>query len=303
MALHRDPKWPRASEWLAGLRFPQTTHRLGLLGLPLGTGSVSPGRCDLAPEAIRTALQRFSTYDVEADRDLRAIALHDHGDLALGTLSPEDAFEPIRDAVKTALEASGALACFGGNNAITRPAMHGLGNLERCGLLTLDAHFDLRDTGPGMLNGNPVRALLEDGLPGDRIVQIGIQAFVNSAEYAAIAREAGIHVVPMGVVKAQGLVPLVEAALERLAQRCDHLYVDVDLDTLDRAFSPGTPGSRPGGFLPWELQQAVRRCGAHPKVRVVDFVELDPPLDLADTTALGAAMAFLSFATGLLERA
>ena len=46
--------------------------------------------------------------------------------------------------------------------------------------MTLDAHLDLRDLEGGQTNSNPIRGLLEDGLPGHNIVQIGIQAFVNS---------------------------------------------------------------------------------------------------------------------------
>ena len=62
-----------------------------------------------------------------------------------------------------------------------------------CGLLTIDAHLDLRSLDGGLSNGNPVRALLADGLPGGQIVQVGLQSFANSAAYAEVAREAGIH--------------------------------------------------------------------------------------------------------------
>ena len=36
---------------------------VGLLGAPMEAGSVTPGRCDLAPETVRRALKRFSTFD------------------------------------------------------------------------------------------------------------------------------------------------------------------------------------------------------------------------------------------------
>ncbi|MES4792935.1 MAG: hypothetical protein C4321_08055, partial [Chloroflexota bacterium] len=45
--------------------------------------------------------------------------------------------------------------------------------------------------------------------------------------------------------------------LDALAGRCDQLYVDLDVDVLDRAFAPGCPGARPGGITPRELFDAA----------------------------------------------
>jgi len=47
--------------------------------------------------------------------------------------------------------------------------------IEEIGLVTLDAHFDMRDTDQGLSNGNPVRVLFEDGLPGANIAQVGLE--------------------------------------------------------------------------------------------------------------------------------
>ena len=174
--------------------------------------------------------------------------------------------------------------------------------LARCGLLTLDAHLDLRDVNPELTNGNPVRALLEDGLPGEQIVQLGIQPFANSRAYFQVAREAGIRVIPVAEARARGMEHAVGEALDALDQLVDAIYVDFDLDVLDRAFAPATPGSRPGGLTPAELRSAARLCGAHPKVRVMDLVEIDPTKDVADATAFAAGLCLLSFASGMLGR-
>src|SRR5690606_16879292 len=118
--------------------------------------------------------------------------VHDAGDVALKAAAPAEAFGPVRDAV--AAQGGRALTVLvGGNNAITRPGVHGLG-LERVGLLTLDAHFDLRDTDQGLTNGNPVRSLLEDGLDGRRISQIGLASFANTRRAHDKAQAAGISV-------------------------------------------------------------------------------------------------------------
>jgi formiminoglutamase len=296
-----DPRWPRASAWLAGEHDPDAAVRLAVIGAPVRLGSISGGRFDLAPAAIRGALRGFSTHD--GARDVGAVAVRDAGDLDLANRKPEDALTEIAGAVGGTLDTFDAVAVLGGDNSITRPACRGLGPaLGRVGLLTLDAHHDVRDTDAGLSNGNPVRALLEDGLPGGNVVQVGIQPFANSAEYAGVARDAGITVVTAEEARSRGVSAVVSEALDRLDAAADSIYVDLDLDVLDRAFAPACPGSRPGGLWPHEVQAAARMAGAHPKVRAVDLVEVDPQRDVAGVTVNTAASCLLAFAAGLAAR-
>lgn len=305
-----DPYWPRASAWLAGEFTPSSLNSpvgLAIIGAPLRLGSITPGRCDLAPDAVRAILRKFSVYDIESDVDLRQLAARDLGDLPLADLKLEDAFEPLKDAVRNALAGADAVVVIGGDNGVTRPGVHGVvdslaGSLENCGLITLDAHFDLRDLSNGLTNGNPVRALLADGLPGRNIVQIGIQPFANSQAYAQVANDAGITVVTMSQIRAHGVERLLTESFDDLSQRVEHIYVDLDIDSLDRIFAPATPGSRPGGLTPYELRRVAWLCGAHPLVRAIDLVEVDPTQDVADATVMATASCLLSFASGLLAR-
>ena len=175
-------------------------------------------------------------------------------------------------------------------------------DLSRIGLITLDAHLDVRDTVDGPMNGNPVRMLIEDGLPGQNVIQIGLQSFANSTPYASYANQQGIQGIPVGVIWKEGIEKVFSKALTQLSARVDAIYFDLDLDVLDRAFAPACPGSRPGGLHPWHVRMAARLAGAHPKVRAMDLVEMDPTKDVADVTALVAAACLLEFAAGLLCR-
>jgi formimidoylglutamase len=304
MSLYQDPHWPRASAWLAGDSAANPIGRLAIVGAPVAKGSITPGRCDLAPSAIRKALERFSTYDCNTRGEVRKLLSRDVGDLEVAALTPEQACQSIRDTVSANLETAEAVVLLGGDNSITRPGCLGLGApLDRCGLLTLDAHFDLRDLEGGLTNGNPVRALLHrDGLPGNQVFQLGIQAFANSGVYARAARANGTHTITADCVHERGITTVVREALDDLNTRTDRIYVDLDLDVLDRIYAPATPGARPGGLAPHEIRRAAFLCGAHPKVRVLDLVEIDPTRDIADTTVLTAAACLLEFASGLLER-
>jgi len=295
-----DPRWPRASDWLAGEHSPEPTATLQLLGAPVRLGSISGGRFDLTPATVRKVSERFSTYDGELD--VRAVRVRDGGDLDLAAATPAEAHDEIAGAVGGSLPHSDAVLLLGGDNSITHPGVRGLGtDLERAGLLTLDAHHDLRDTDRGPTNGNPVRGLLEDGLPGRNVVQIGIQPFANSEHYAGVAAEAGITVITAADVREVGIRRSVEEALLRLAE-LDAIYVDLDLDVLDRAFAPACPGSRPGGLTPVDLQTAARMCGEDPKVRAIDLVEVDPERDVAEATVMTVASLVLAFAAGLARR-
>src|SRR3954452_10514201 len=169
--------WPNLSELIVAA---DAAAPVGMLGVPLAAGSVTPGACDQAPLALRKTLKRIGRYDVETGRELE-LRIADRGDVELCGPTIEKATPKISAAVSASAEAHALTLLVGGNNAVTRPAVLGLGGkLEEIGLITLDAHFDMRDTSEGLSNGNPVRALLADGLPGANIAQVGLASFANS---------------------------------------------------------------------------------------------------------------------------
>ena len=277
--------WPNLSELLVD---PATATAVGLLGAPLAAGSVTAGACDRSPAILRQTLKRIGRYDVETAREL-ATRIADHGDVALDGLTIEQATPIIQAAISDSSEAHALTLLVGGNNAVTRPALLGLGgSLDEIGLITLDAHFDMRDTARGLSNGNPVRALLEDGLPGANIAQVGLAPFANSSAMHRDAEEAGNLIVTIGEVRRDGIEHAIAKALDHVAH-CDALVIDCDIDVVDRSQLPGAPGARPGGMAVSDFFWAVRRLASDPRVRVIDLTEWDPSLDPSDLTALTAA--------------
>jgi arginase family enzyme len=277
--------WPNLSELLLT---PTRKAAVGLLGAPLAVGSVTPGACDLAPELLRRTLKRIGRYDVETGREL-GTEIADRADVDLAGLSIDDATPRIREAVAASAEAHALTLLVGGNNAVTRPGVLGLGgDLADIGLITLDAHFDMRDLDQGLSNGNPVRALLDDGLPGANIAQVGLASFANSRAMHEDAIEAGNLVVTIGDVREGGIAHAINRALDHVAH-CDALVIDCDIDVIDRSQFPAAPGGRPGGMAVHDFFYAVRRLAADPRVRVIDLTEWDPPLDSTDLSGLTAA--------------
>ena len=268
--------------------FTDRAAPVALLGAPMEAGSVTPGRCDLAPDTVRRTLRRFSTYDLETGEEIQT-GVRDLGDVDVRGISPADGFGPIVEAVRGAVADHELTLLVGGNNAVTRPAAHGLAlPLERVGLITIDAHFDMRETDGGPMNGNPIRCLLEDGLPGRNLVQIGLAPFANTAKMHEDVMAAGAGTFTLSECLEDGIFLVLDDALERLAH-VEAIIVDFDIDVIDRAQCPGAPGARPGGMPARMFFDAARYLASDPRVKLVDLTEFDPSLDVGDTTALTAA--------------
>jgi formiminoglutamase len=287
---------------IADLVVDDRAARVAILGAPMEAGSVTPGRCDLAPETVRRTLKRFSTWSLLDDLDLDVV-VHDAGDVAVQTKVPSEGFDMIRLAVENAALGHDLVILLGGNNAVTRPAAHGLGlPLDQVGLITLDAHHDMRETDRGPMNGNPIRCLLEDGMPGRNICQIGLAPFANTRKMSDDAYKAGIEMYDVEQCRAEGIDTIVGGALAALAH-LPAIMVDFDIDVIDRAHCPGAPGARPGGMPVCDFFRAARRLAAEPKVRLVDLTEFDPSLDVSDITALTAGRWVCEILAGYVARA
>ncbi|MFC7536163.1 arginase family protein [Sphingomonas sp. GCM10030256] len=294
--------WPNLQDLLCDAT---SDAPIGLVGAPLAAGSVTPGRCDLAPGELRRVLRRIGRYDIETGRELGS-RIADHGDVAVEGLSIEQATAPIRGAVAASVRRHDLTLLLGGNNAVTRPGLHGLAEglgvpLGRCGLITLDAHFDMRETSDGLGNGNPVRALIEDGLPGRNIAQVGLAPFANSRAMHQDALAAGNLVISIGAVRDKGIGEALDRALAHVAD-CEAVLVDCDIDVIDRSEFPGAPGARAGGMSALDFFATVRRLAAEPNVRVVDLTEWDPPLDPSDLSGLTAGRWLAEVAAGFEMR-
>lgn len=258
--LHHDPLWPRAGDWPAPT--PGERADVAIVGVPTWSTSITPGGCHTTPAAVRDALRRYSLET--------ALTIVDAGDL----VDPDGSLADATAAV-AALDARLVIA-LGGDNAATVPVALGRG---AGALVTVDAHHDLRD---GVSNGSPVRQLLEHGIPGRRIAQLGIEPLANSAAYRARADEAGITVVERSALLTTPLGDAMTAALDAVGADGGAIHVDLDVDVCDRPVAPACPASVPGGISALELRDAARAAGAHPGVVSIDLTEVDATLDTPD---------------------
>jgi len=297
-----DERWPRAAHAFIALDESASAApgSFVILGVPAHATSISPTSAHRTPEAVRGALLRYSTYSATLGRDIRDLALLDAGDV----VDPDgEAGEARVMARAGSLREAAMVMAIGGDNSITHSVMRGMfaDDLSSAGLVTLDAHHDLRD---GVSNGSPVRRLVEAGLAGTRIVQIGISDFANSAEYSARARDMGITVITRGALRTRPIADAMTEALEIAGAGGGEIHVDLDVDVCDRSVVPACPAAAPGGISADELRQAAGIAGADPRVRSMDLAEIDATIDSADErTVRLAALCILEAAAGVLSRA
>ncbi|GAA1132283.1 formimidoylglutamase [Microbacterium natoriense] len=304
MALSHDPLWPRAGGWPA---FDSTADAV-LLGVPVWRTSLSPTGAHATPAAIREALPRYgATLMGPPIVDLNeALRIADAGDVHEpdGDEGESDVISRVRE-----LTASAELViALGGDNSLTYPVALGA---EATGLITFDAHFDLRD---GVSNGTPVRRLVEDApaaatvetsrIDPAHIVQIGIADFANSAAYAKRAADWGIRVITLDELRRRGIDDVVAEALEIAgAGAAPRVHLDIDVDVCDRSVAPGCPASIPGGLAAWELRALTRAVAADPRVVSADLAEVDATADADDArTVRLAALCVLELLAGLHSR-
>lgn len=301
MSLSHDPLWPRAGGWAP---FENSADAV-VLGVPTWRTSLSPTGAHATPAAVREALLRYgATVMGPPPVDLNtALRIRDAGDVA----EPDgDAGEAATIARVRELAPAFVIA-LGGDNSLTYPVALGA---EASGLITFDAHFDLRD---GISNGTPVRRLVEDtpaaaNVPTQRIdprriVQIGIADFANSAAYAQRAAEWGIRVITLDEVRRRGIDDVVAEAVEVAGGTHGRVHLDIDVDVCDRSVAPGCPASVPGGLAAWELRALARAVAMDTRVVSADIAEVDATADTEDArTVRLAALCVLELLAGLAAR-
>ena len=288
MNLPDDPLWPRAASI-----FSQQTDQgsdLSLVGVPANRTSISPTSAHLTPAAIRQALLRYSLAHSDPTVDLSRLSISDSGDVS----SPDiDEQKTITELAKIAQKHCFMVA-LGGDNSITYSMAKAV---SATGLITLDAHYDLRD---GISNGSPVRRLIESGLAGKSIVQIGIADFSNSPRYAERARELGITVIHRSELRGASLEQVWKRAVKIAGPR---IHVDFDMDVCDRSVVPACPAAAPGGISADEIRQFAFFAGSTKEVVSIDITEIDSTKDSSDErTVRLAALLILEVTAGLSTR-
>jgi guanidinobutyrase / D-arginase len=264
---------------------------VALLGLPFDSGvSYRPG-ARFGPAAVRAGSKLLRPYNPALDvQPWAGQQVADAGDLAVNPFDIGEAIGQIEAGASLALGSAARLIALGGDHTVALPLLRA--TAARHGpvaLIHFDAHLDTWDTyfGAPYTHGTPFRRAVEEGLLAlDSSAHVGVRGPLYSS--ADLIEDAGLGfaTVSTAEVAQRGVDQAVDRIRERVGSR--PVYLSVDIDVLDPAHAPGTGTPEPGGLTSRELQFILRGLDG---LRLVgaDVVEVSPPYDHAELTALAAA--------------
>ena len=264
---------------------------VAVMGAPFDSGtSYRPG-ARFGPAAVRAASKLLRPYAPELDVypwGERQVA--DAGDAAINPFDLEAAVSDVERAAGAVLEASDQLVTIGGDHTIALPLLRAVhARHGQCALVHFDAHLDTWDTyfGASFTHGTPFRRAAEEGiLDTEHSIHVGIRGPLYSSSDLDDDTALGYAVISTARIAGEGLPRAIERIRDRVGDR--PLYVSIDIDVLDPAHAPGTGTPEPGGLTTRELQELVRGLDGL-AILAADVVEVSPPYDHAELTALAAA--------------
>ncbi len=187
------------------------------------------------------------------------------------------------------------------------------GGVARLGMVWFDAHGDFNTpetTLSGYLGGMP--AAVAAGLCLQRLrAAAGVEppldvhdlVMVALRDVAPLEQELldqhGVEQVPSDDLKANRAA--LRATLDRLASRCDAIYIHIDLDVLDPAEAPGMNFPVPGGPSPADLAEAIALCLAQPKAAALGIASYNAPKDEDNRTLAGVFRVIAGGVRGLVS--
>ena len=266
---------------------------LAILGVPLDVTVTNRPGARFGPQAIRRASAIFDgdpqyPFGFDIFEDIAAV---DYGDVALDLHNPLTIPETIEAEARAILDADVHLFSLGGDHFITWPLLKA--HAEKYGPLALvqfDAHQDTwPDDGQKLSHGSFVgRAVRQGIINAERSIQIGIRT--------QAPEDCGIAVLPAHDV--HRLSP--DGVAKRIRDQVGDMpaYLTFDIDCLDPAFAPGTGTPVSGGLSSAQALMALAGLGDVDFVGG-DVVEVSPPYDHADITAIAAATVAMHY-IGLL---
>ena len=295
-----------------GVPFLEDMHLLGgqdvaIVGVPLDCGTTFRSGTRWGPEAIRRITLLGTGYNPSLGVDLvESLQMVDVGDVNVIPANIEKSFDQIAKAVSYLHERAVFPVILGGDHSIGYPDIRGLaphvqGNI---GIIHFDRHADISEYNlDERMHGTPwFHATNIPNAPPSNLVQIGVGGWTQPREWYSTSRERRTTMMTMEDVDRYGIDRVAEYALDIAWKQATCVFLSFDIDCIDPAFAPGTGTPEPGGFLPREvlkLLQLVAREG----LAGMEVVEVSPPYDVADVTALLASRVIMTvLATLVMNR-
>jgi agmatinase len=271
---------------------------VAIVGAPLDDGVSHRSGARFGPRAIREA--NYATGHLHSLQHpgglepLEVLTVVDAGDANVVPALIERGHAMI---YRKVLEVAGTGAIpivLGGDHSITWPSATAIAEVRApgsIGIVHFDAHADTAPEDWGQLagHGTPMRRLIESGaVAGRNFVQVGLRGYWPPVDVFDWMKAQGMRWHFMREIEERGAEAVIDDAIAEALDGPDAVYLSIDIDVLDPGTAPGTGTPEPGGLLPRELLRAVRRIVGSVELAGMDVVEVSPPYDHAEVTAMAA---------------
>jgi arginase len=166
------------------------------------------------------------------------------------------------------------------------------------GLIWVDAHGDMntpQTTTSGNVHGMPLAALL--GQEPAELASIGQSPSVLAQHTVLLGirnlderekdkiRASGVHIFTMKDIDREGIAVIAERALAIASAGTGGIHVSFDLDACDPTYAPGVGTPVKGGLDYREAHMVMELVADSQRLVALDLVEVNPTLDIRNTTA------------------
>lgn len=267
-----------------------------IVGAPIDSGTSHRSGAKFGPQAIRggdylphDAERLHLALRVDALKDLKVV---DAGDLMMPGHDLVSSLKVLEEAAEKISRTGAFMVVLGGDHSIASADVAGIANHRGKGKISMihfDAHADTGESQFGALvgHGTPMRQLINSGaVRGDRFLQIGLRGYWPDDATLKWMRDKGMRSYEMTEIYKRGLDVVLDESFQILTDECDGVFLSVDIDVVDPGMAPGTGTPEPGGLTSRELLESVRRICLELPVVGMDIVEVAPPFDTSDITAI-----------------
>jgi len=281
-----------------------------LIGAPLDLGGGRRG-VDMGPSALRiaglgeqiAALGRATMDQGNVAAPIRELARQ--GDARKKYIEDIAAVcRRVYAMARASLDAGALPVVIGGDHSVAAGSVAASAEAVRAttgkplGLIWVDAHGDMNTpetSGSGNVHGMPLAALL--GQPPKELSSIGTSPSVRPEHTVLVGirnlddrekdqiRAAGVHVFTMKDVDRDGIARIAERAIALASEGTGGLHVSFDLDVCDPSVAPGVGTPVRGGLDYREAHMLMELVADSQRLVALDLVEVNPTLDVRNTTA------------------
>ncbi|NNK91870.1 MAG: agmatinase [Acidimicrobiia bacterium] len=264
---------------------------VAVVGVPFDIGTSNRPGARYGPREIRAESVLLRPYNMATRAaPFDSLRIDDTGDVATNAFNLADSIERIETHYDFLLAHGVIPVTMGGDHTIALPILRAIAREHGpVGLVHVDAHTDINDTmfGEQIAHGTPFRRAVEENLlDGDRVVQIGVRGTGYAADDFDWSREQGFRVVQIEECWHRSLEPLMAEVRDKVGG--GPVYLSFDIDGLDPSFAPGTGTPEVAGLTVPQALEIIRGCRGLDLVGC-DLVEVAPIYDTSGATALTAA--------------